>query len=66
MNIVSVWGEPMPVDAAVKNHVDLVESTGMIDYERASSFQEAVIAWIYRGAGAVLEWALLNYLYTIT
>ncbi len=58
--IVSVWGEPMPVDAAVKNHVDLVESTGMIDYERGVKLSGSGY-WIYRGAGAVLEWALLNY-----
>jgi seryl-tRNA synthetase len=58
--IVSVWGEPMPVDVAVKNHVDLVESTGMIDYERGVKLSGSGY-WIYRGAGAVLEWALLNY-----
>lgn len=58
--VVSVWGEPMPVDAAMKNHVDLVESTGMIDYERGVKLSGSGY-WIYRGGGAVLEWALLNY-----
>lgn len=58
--VVSVWGEPMPIDATTKNHVDLVESTGMIDYERGVKLSGSGY-WIYRGAGAVLEWALLNY-----
>ncbi len=58
--VVSVWGEPMPIDASTKNHVDLVESTGMIDYERGVKLSGSGF-WIYRGAGAVLEWALLNY-----
>ncbi|HNZ63014.1 MAG TPA: serine--tRNA ligase [Bacillota bacterium] len=58
--VVSVWGEPIPVDASMKNHVELVESTGMIDYERGAKLSGSGF-WIYRGAGAVLEWALLNY-----
>lgn len=58
--VVSVWGEPMPVEAARKNHVDLVESCGMVDYERGAKLSGSGF-WIYRGPGAILEWALLNY-----
>ncbi len=58
--VVSVWGEPMPVEASMKNHVDLVESCGMIDYERGAKLSGSGF-WIYRGPGAILEWALLNY-----
>ena len=58
--VVSVWGEPMPVEAASKNHVDLVESCGMVDYERGAKLSGSGF-WIYRGPGAILEWALLNY-----
>lgn len=58
--VVSVWGEPMAMTAETKNHVDLVESCGMIDYERGAKLSGSGF-WIYRGAGAILEWALLNY-----
>ncbi len=58
--VVSVWGEPMTVEAGMKNHVDLVESCGMIDYERGAKLSGSGF-WIYRGPGAILEWALLNY-----
>ena len=58
--VVSVWGEPMAMTAQTKNHVDLVESCGMIDYERGAKLSGSGF-WIYRGAGAILEWALLNY-----
>ncbi len=58
--VVSVWGEPMSVESATKNHVDLVESCGMIDYGRGAKLSGSGY-WIYRGPGAILEWALLNY-----
>ncbi len=58
--VVSVWGEPEAVGAATKNHVDLVESCGMIDYERGAKLSGSGF-WIYTGPGAILEWALLNY-----
>lgn len=43
-----------------KNHVDLCESLGMIDYQRGAKIAGNG-AWVYRGAGARLEWALLNF-----
>lgn len=43
-----------------KNHVDLCESLGMIDYQRGAKLSGAG-SWVYRGAGARLEWALLNF-----
>ncbi|HZK29151.1 MAG TPA: serine--tRNA ligase [Clostridia bacterium] len=58
--VVTVWGEPMAIDASMKNHVDLVESCGMIDYERGAKLSGSGF-WIYRRSGAILEWALLNY-----
>lgn len=58
--VVRVSGDPMPIDADMKNHVDLVESCGMIDYVRGAKLSGSGY-WIYRGAGAILEWALLNY-----
>ncbi|HHX29972.1 MAG TPA: serine--tRNA ligase, partial [Clostridiaceae bacterium] len=58
--VVSVWGEPMPVGPQMRNHVDLVESCGMVDYERGAKLSGRGF-WIYTGPGAILEWALLNY-----
>ncbi len=43
-----------------KNHVDLCESLGMIDYQRGAKIAGSG-SWLYRGWGARLEWALLNF-----
>ncbi len=43
-----------------KNHVDLCESCGLIDYKRAAKIS-GTGTWIYTNLGARLEWALLNY-----
>ena len=43
-----------------KDHVELCTSLGMIDYERAAKLSGNGF-WIYRGIGAQLEWALLNF-----
>ena len=44
----------------MKNHVELCESLGMIDYQRGAKIAGAG-SWIYRGWGSRLEWALLNF-----
>jgi len=43
-----------------KNHIDLCRELGLIDYERGTKLAGNG-AWIYKGDGARLEWALLNY-----
>lgn len=43
-----------------KNHVELAESLGLIDYKRAAKIS-GTGTWIYTGLGAQLEWALVNY-----
>lgn len=43
-----------------KNHVELAESLDIIDYKRAAKMSGSGF-WIYKGEGALLEWALLNY-----
>ena len=43
-----------------KNHVELCESLGLIDYKRAAKIS-GTGTWIYTNLGARLEWALLNY-----
>ena len=47
-------------DFPAQNHVDLCESLGLIDYERGPKLPGNG-AWIYRGMGSRLEWALLNF-----
>jgi seryl-tRNA synthetase len=43
-----------------KNHVELCESLGLIDYKRAAKISGSG-TWIYTGLGAQLEWGLINY-----
>ena len=54
------WGEPRKFDFEAKNHVDLCTDLGLIDYKRGTKLSGSGF-WIYRGMGARLEWALLNY-----
>lgn len=54
------FGEPHKFDFEPKNHVDLCNDLGLIDYERGTKLAGSGF-WIYRGMGARLEWALLNY-----
>ena len=54
------FGEPHKFDFEPKNHVDLCTDLGLIDYERGTKLSGSGF-WIYRGMGARLEWALLNY-----
>lgn len=54
------FGEPRKFDFEPKNHVDLCTSLGLIDYPRGVKLSGNGF-WIYRGMGARLEWALLNY-----
>ena len=54
------YGEQPKFDFEPKNHVDLCEGLGMIDYQRGAKLGGNG-AWIYRGAGARMEWALLNF-----
>jgi seryl-tRNA synthetase len=54
------FGEPHKFDFEPKNHVDLCTSLGLIDYQRGAKLSGSGF-WVYRGLGARLEWALLNY-----
>ncbi|MBQ9481780.1 MAG: serine--tRNA ligase [Clostridia bacterium] len=58
--VVKVFGEKPTFDFEAKNHVDLCTSLGLIDYERGVKLSGNGY-WIYRGKGAQLEWALLNF-----
>ena len=54
------FGEKHEFDFEPKNHVDLCTQLGLIDYNRGTKLSGSGF-WIYRGIGARLEWALLNY-----
>lgn len=58
--VIKVVGEQPKFDFAMKNHVDLCTDLGLIDYPRGVKLSGNGF-WIYRGMGARLEWALLNY-----
>ncbi len=57
---VRFFGEKPQFDFPMKNHVELCESLGLIDYQRGAKIAGAG-SWLYRGWGARLEWALLNF-----
>lgn len=54
------FGEPHVFGFEPKNHVDICTKLGLIDYERGTKLSGSGF-WVYRGLGARLEWALLNY-----
>ena len=54
------FGEPHKFDFPAKHHVDLCTELGLIDYDRGTKLAGSGF-WIYKGMGARLEWALLNY-----
>lgn len=55
------WGTPRQFDFAPLAHWDLGENLGILDFERAGKLAGARFA-LYRGAGARLERALINFM----
>lgn len=55
------WGEPREFDFEPKDHVDLGESLGILDLERATKITGSRFA-ILNGAGARLSRALVNFM----
>ena len=58
--VIKVVGEKPVFDFPIKDHVELGESLGLFDLERAVKISGNNFV-MYRGWGARLEWALLNY-----
>jgi seryl-tRNA synthetase len=58
--IVRSWGAKPAFDFEPADHVQLVTRLGLVDYERGVKMGGNGF-WLYRGIGARLEWALLNY-----
>jgi seryl-tRNA synthetase len=55
------WGEPTAFDFPVKNHWEIGEELGILDFTRAAKLAGARFA-LYKGAGAQLERALINFM----
>jgi seryl-tRNA synthetase len=55
------WGEPANLDFQALNHWDIGESLAILDFERAAKIAGARFC-VYRGAGARLERALINFM----
>lgn len=58
---VRVWGEPTKFDFEPKSHWDIGESLDILDFERASKITGSRFT-VYKGAGARLERALINFM----
>ncbi len=58
--VIKVVGSKPEFDFDIKNHVDLCTNLGIIDYQRGVKLSGGGF-WLYRGDGARLEWALLNF-----
>lgn len=57
---VNTWGEPKKFDFEPKNHWDIGTDLDILDFERGVKIAESRFV-IYKGAGARLERALLNF-----
>ncbi|HSI89265.1 MAG TPA: serine--tRNA ligase [Pyrinomonadaceae bacterium] len=58
------WGKPRKFNFEIKDHVDLGEALGILDFERAVKIAGSRFA-ILNGAGARLERALVNFMLDI-
>jgi len=58
--VVKIFQEKPKFDFKIKDHVQLGKDLGMLDFERAAKMAGANFV-IYRGLGAQLEWALINF-----
>ncbi len=58
------WGEPPAFDFEPRDHVEIGEALGVLDFERAAKLSGARFC-LSRGAGAQLERALINFMLDI-
>jgi len=58
--VIKTHGEKPTFKFTPKDHVDLMLNLDLIDHERGTKLSGNGY-WIYKGLGARLEWALLNY-----
>lgn len=57
---VTSWGEPTKFDFEHKAHWDLCEAKGLVDFERGVKISQSRFT-LYRGKGARLERAIINF-----
>lgn len=58
--VIKTFGKKPQFKFEPKDHYELATALDIIDYERAVKMSGTGF-WIYKGAGAMLEWALLSY-----
>ena len=58
--VIAEYGKMPNFDFKPKDHVELCESLGLIDYVRGAKMSGHG-CWVYTDKGAQLEWALLNF-----
>lgn len=58
--VLLTWGKQPEFDFQLKDHCTLAEELNMIDFKRGVKLAGQG-SWIYKGVGAELEWALLNF-----
>ena len=58
--VLRVWGEPARYDFPPLDHLTIAANLGLVDFARGVKIAGNGF-WVYRGAGALLEWALINY-----
>ena len=58
--VIKQFGKKPKFNFNLKDHVQLATDLNIIDYERGAKMSGSGF-WVYRGEGAILEWALLNY-----
>lgn len=62
--LIKSFGEQKTFNFAFKNHLELNEKLNLFDFKRGAKI--AGTGWpVYRGYGARLEWALINYMISI-
>ena len=58
--VIKTFGKKPKFNFTIEDHVQLATDLDIIDYERGVKMSGTGF-WVYKGKGALLEWALLNY-----
>ena len=58
--VIHTYREKPQFSFKIKDHVELAESLGLVDYQRGAKIAGRG-AWVYTNLGARLEWAILNF-----
>ena len=59
--VVREWGKPMSFDYTPRDHLTLAESLGIFDFPRGTKITGSGFP-VYKGPGAILERALINFM----